>query len=176
MDLDKAIKSRKSVKKFTDKKPDWRIIIECIDAARYAPMAGNNYSPRFILVNDREKIQKLSEAAQQPFISKAHFVVAVCSNPYRTMNAYGERGRVYCKQQAGAAIQNFLLKIEEKGLSTCWVGHFADNLVKEILKIPDEIDVEAFFPIGYEFKNQRRRAKIDLDEVLYFEKYKNKKM
>ena len=92
------------------------------------------------------------------------------------MNAYGERGRVYCKQQAGAAIQNFLLKIEEKGLSTCWVGHFADNLVKEILKIPDEIDVEAFFPIGYEFKNQRRRAKIDLDEVLYFEKYKNKKM
>ena len=80
MDLDKAIKSRKSVKKFTDKKPDWRIIIECIDAARYAPMAGNNYSPRFILVNDREKIQKLSEAAQQPFISKAHFVVAVCSN------------------------------------------------------------------------------------------------
>jgi len=176
MDLDKAIRLRKSVKKFSLKKPDWRDIIECIDSARYAPMAGNNYSLKFILVNDREKIQKLSEAAQQPFISKAFYVVVVCSNPYRTMNAYGERGKVYCRQQAGAAIQNFLLKIEEKGLSTCWVGHFADNLVKEILKIPDEIDVEAFFPVGYEFKSKKRKRKIDLDDVLYFEKYGNKKM
>ena len=129
MELDKAIKSRKSVRKFKEKKPDWRDIIECIDATRYAPMAGNNFPLKFILVKDSEKIQKLSEAAQQPFISKAPYVVVVCTNPLRIQNAYPEFAEKFCKQQAGAAIQNFLLKIQEKGLSTCWVGYFLEYLV-----------------------------------------------
>ena len=56
MELDKAIKSRTSVRKFNSKKPNWRNIIECIDAARYAPMAGGNYTLKFILVDEPEKI------------------------------------------------------------------------------------------------------------------------
>jgi len=61
MEFDKLIKSRKSVKKFKDKKPDWRDIIECIDSARYAPMAGNDFTLKFILIDDKEKIQRLSK-------------------------------------------------------------------------------------------------------------------
>jgi len=177
MELDKAIKSRKSVRKFKDQKSDWRDIIECIDSARYAPMAGNNYSLKFILVDDKEKIQKLADAAQQPFIAQTQYVVVVCSNPSRTINAYEERGKRYLRQQAGAAIQNFLLKIEEVGLSTCWIGAFVDYLVKETLQIPNNIDVEALFPIGYEYKKTRtRKIKTDLDNILYFNKYGNRKM
>ena len=48
MDLDKAIKSRKSVRHFADKKPNWRDIIECIDAARFAPMAGNLFPLKYM--------------------------------------------------------------------------------------------------------------------------------
>ena len=44
MDLDKTIKARRSVRKFKSSKPNWRDILECIDAMRYAPMAGNNFS------------------------------------------------------------------------------------------------------------------------------------
>ena len=142
MELNRAIQSRKSVRKFKDKKPDWRNIIECIDAARYAPMAGNNFTLKFIFVDDKEKINKLADAAQQSFISQVKYVVVVCSNPSRTENAYDNRGEIYCRQQAGAAIENFLLKIEEMGLSTCWVGAFVDRMVKEILKIPENIKSE----------------------------------
>ncbi|MFQ5532033.1 MAG: nitroreductase family protein, partial [Candidatus Nanoarchaeia archaeon] len=69
MKLDKAIKSRRSIRKYKDKKPDWRDIIECIDATRYAPMAGNNFSLKFILVNDPKKIQKFGECCQQSFVT-----------------------------------------------------------------------------------------------------------
>ena len=176
MDLDKAIQNRHSVRKFKDKKPDWRDIIECVDAARYAPTAGDNYTLKFILVDDKEKIQKLADASQQNFISQAQYIVVVCSDTSRTTNAF-EKGEIFCRQQAGAAIQNFLLKIQEKGLATCWIGHFIERLVKEELKIPADIQVEALFPIGYEFEKPRtRRAKIDIDRILYFNKYKNKKM
>lgn len=177
MNLDKAIQSRHSVRKFKTKKPDWRDIIECIDAARYAPMAGGNFTLNFIVVDDKDKIQKIAQAAQQPFIAKAHYVVVACSNLARTLNAYEGRGETYVRQQAGAGIQNFLLKIEEVGLSACWVGAFVEEQVKRILKIPENINVEALLPIGYEFEKPRgKRTKIELDRFLHFNTYGNKKM
>ena len=176
MELNKAIQSRKSVRKFLSKKPDWRDIIDCIDSCRYAPMAGNNYTLKFILVSDKERIQKLADAAQQSFIAQAQYVMVVCTDSSRTVNAYEERGKRYCRQQAGAAIQNFLLKIQEKGLATCWIGAFVDDMVKRAVDIPGDIDVEAMFPIGYEYPKTRPRLKVDIDGILYFDKYKNKKM
>ncbi len=177
MELKDAIKSRKSVRKFSSQKPDWRDIIECIDTARYAPMAGGNYTLKFILVDDKEKIRKLGEAAQQEFVKTAQFVVVACSNPKRTLNAYGSRGKRYVKQQSGAAMENFLLAIQEKKLATCWIGHFAESQVRKTLGIPEDIEIEALFPIGYERKSGvKKREPIDLDNILYFNKYKNKKM
>ena len=177
MDLNKVIKNRRSVKKFKNKKPDWRDIIEAIDSVRYAPMAGNNYSLKFILVDDKEKILSMAESAQQDFIKKVDFVVVFCSKPSRTINAYGKEGEIYFRQQAGAAMENFLLSIQEKGLATCWVGHFVEDEIKKTLEIPDDVHVEAIFPIGYEAsKPKTRKAPIDLDKILYFNKYNNKKM
>lgn len=176
MDLTKAIQSRKSVRNFKDKKPDWRDIIECIDTARYAPMAGGNFTVKFIIVEDKEKIEKIATAAQQPFIADAKFIVVACSNPLRTLNAYGKKGEVYSRQQAGAAIENFLLKIQEKNLATTWVGYFVESIIKETLRIPEHINVEAIFPVGYEFKKTKPKTKIDLDSILYFEEYGNKRM
>ena len=177
MELDKAIKGRSSVKKFNSKKPDWRDIIECIDAARFAPMAGGNYTLKFILVDDGEIISKIAEACQQHFVAQVHYVVVACSDPKRTVNAYGKQGEAYSRQQAGAAIENFLLKIEDAGLSTCWVGYFVESQIKRALNIPEEANVEAIFPVGFEYEKKRtRKAKIDLDNILYFNSYGEKRM
>lgn len=175
MKFDSLIRARKSVRHFKSTKPDWRAIIKAIDASRFAPMAGNNYTLKFILVSKPEKIQKIAEASQQPFVETAHYVVVACSNPKRTINAYAERGEIYVRQQAGAAFENFLLKLTEQGLSACWVGHFVESIIKETLKIPEEIQVEAIFPIGYEAKKPSKREKIDIDSILYFDEYENTK-
>lgn len=180
MQLDKAIQDRLSVRKFLDKKPDWRIIIECINASRYAPMAGGNFSLKVIMIDDQEKIQQIAKAAQQDFISRAHYLVVFCSDKGRTTNAYGKRGEIYARQQAGAAIQNFWLKIVEADLGACWVGHFHEGQVKRTLKIPEEVDVEAIFPVGKKAiahgEKEKPSRKIELDRFLYFNEYKNKRM
>ena len=174
--IDKIIQSRKSVKRFNSKKPDWRNIIECIDTMRFAPMAGNIFSLKFILIDDKKIIQEMAEAAEQPFIGNAHYIVAVCTNPSKTKMSYEERADIYLKQQAGAAIQNFLLKLTEHGLDTCWIGHFYEEKIKHLLKVPDDIHVEAFFPIGYEYKKTALKRKTELNSHLYFNEYNNKKM
>jgi len=175
MNIDKAIYNRHSVKRFTSKKPDWRDLVECVDCVRCTPMAGNIFSLKFIIVDDKKIIQKLADAAQQSFITQAHYVVVACTEPTKTIASYEERGQKYCYQQAGAAIQNFLLKIQDVKLASCWVGHFVDSLVKEALKIPEQVVVEAILPVGYEFGKTENKQRTDFDRILYFNKYGNKK-
>lgn len=175
MQLNKAIETRQSIRKYKNKKPNWRAIIESIDMARHAPMAGGQYSMKFIVVDDEKKINLIATASQQDFISQAKYLIIACTNSSRTVNEYGKEGEKYCKQQAGAAIQNILLKLNEKKLASCWIGHFIEKDVKSILKIPEKTNIEAIITIGY--ANEKKKInRIELDNILYFNEYGAKKM
>jgi nitroreductase len=176
MELQEAIKERFSTNNFSSKKPDWRDIIEAIDTSRFAPMAGNITTIRWVIIDDKKQIEQIAEASQQNFITNAHYVAVLCSDTKKTVNAYGSRGEKYARQQAGAAIQNFLLSIEEKGLASCWIGHFVDEQIHNTLSIPSDIEIEAVFPIGYSLRPKKKNSKMELDLMLYFHKWKNKKM
>lgn len=177
MELDKAINSRRSIRSYKPRNPDWRDILECIDATRQAPMAGDIFSLQFIIINDEKTINKLAELSSQDFIKQAKYVVAFVSKTDKTNLSFKTRAKKYLPQQAGAAIQTFLLKLNEVGLSTCWIGHFRDDEVKKLLKVPEENEIEAFFPIGYpKDKPIMKKPKGDLYELLYFEKWGDRRM
>ena len=159
-----------------NRKPDWRDIIKAVDAANKAPIAGNISTLRFVLVQDKGKIKELADACQQDFIFQVHYVVVVCSDNEQVTRSYDERGNKYASEQAGAAIENFLLKLVELKLSSCWVGAFADKMIKNILSIPEEIDVVALLPVGYEKGLARRRRKTNLDNVLFYDEWENEHM
>jgi len=176
MDLDKAIRERHCVRDFKKtKKPIYTKIIRAIESASLAPLAGNLPSIKYILVSDKDKIKELAEAAQQDFISDVNHVVVICTDIKQLKRSYYDRAIKYAQHQAGAVIENFLLKITDLGLASCWVGAFTDDMVKRILKIPDEIEVEAILPIGSEMPREKpKKRKPDFENSLYFDKYKNK--
>lgn len=177
MQLKEAIESRKSVKRFSTKKPDWKKIIRAIDYVRFAPSAGNKFVTKFILVDDEKKITKLCEASQQDFVGTAQYIIVAVSDDKKLLLDYGERGERYCAQQAGAAIQNLLLALTEQKLETTWVGHFFEDKIKATLSIPDDFHVEAIFPIGLGTKiRSGERREISLDHILYFNKWGNDQM
>ncbi len=178
MQLDKAIKERHSVRRFTSRKPNWRDIIEALESARLTPLAGNIPTIKFVVVTDKEEIEQLAEACQQDFVGTVDYVIVVCSDKQQIVRSYDERGIRYARQQAGAAIEHLLLKLVDLGLSTCWVGEFVDEQVKRILHIQekDNIDIEALFPIGYELGKGKPRVKPSLDQILFFNTWKNKYM
>jgi nitroreductase len=177
MQLKDAIESRKSVKRFHHKKPNWRKIIRAIDAARFAPSAGNKFVTRFILVSDEKKLAELAAASQQSFVGEAKYIVVVVSDEANLVRSYGEDGVRYSAQQAGAAIENFLLALTEQKLATTWIGHFYKEQVRRTLEIPEGLHIEAMFPIGVDTKiKTTSRGKMKLDQVIYFDKWKEKKM
>ncbi len=177
MKLRDAIESRASVRKFHHKKPDWRKVIRAIDAARFAPSAGNQFVMRFIMVSDEKKIKEIAEATQQPFVGTAQFIVVAVSDDSKLVRSYGDAGVRYAAQQAGAAIQNFLLALVDEKLVTTWIGHFYEEQVQRTLDIPENLKIEAVFPIGRETKiATHEKMKMKLEQVLYFDKWGNKLM
>ena len=177
MQLKDAIKSRQSVRRFHHSKPDWRKIIRAIDAARFAPSAGNKFVMRFILVSNERKIAEISAATQQGFVGTAKYVVVAVSDDSKLVQSYEERGVRYAAQQAGAAIENFLLALTEEKLVTTWVGHFYEEQIRRALDIPDGLNIEAVFPIGKVTKVKGAASKkMKLENVLYFDSWGEEKM
>lgn len=176
MEFDDVIERRKSCRKFKSKKPDWRDIIEAVDAARKIPLAGNLPNVKFILLDDSKRIREIAKCCQQDFVAQAHYVMVVVSDPTQLVRSYDKRGEIYSRQQAGAAIDRFLLKLIDLGLSGCWIGAFVDDHVKRALKIPAQANVEAVIPIGYSFDKTKKKTKPAIDSVLRFNDYDQKFM
>jgi nitroreductase len=172
MNLVEGIKSRRSVKTFNGKVPNWRKVIQAIDIARFSPMAGNMYSAKFVIIEDKDKIEKIAEACQQNFVSKAGALIVVTSNREKVRKMFDANEKGFAQQQAGAAIQTLMLSLREKGIDSCWVGFFDEELVRSVVAVPEEQVVEAVIPIGFASKEKvSKKAKESLETLVFFEKY-----
>ncbi|MCR4327841.1 MAG: nitroreductase family protein [Nanoarchaeota archaeon] len=177
MELNDAIKDRKSIRKFSGKKPDWRDIIEAIHSAQYAPMAGGLFHMKFLIVDDERLINEIANWSEQSFISEAKYVVVAVSDEGIVTTPFPKNGAHFSTQQAGAAIENFLLSLTDFGLSTCWVGHMNEEKIRKLLKIPEDYTIEALFPIGYaNEKGKMKKPKADIYNILYFNEWGNDRM
>src|SRR3989344_2002271 len=175
MEFDKVVRKRKSANRFSGKKVSWKDVLEAIDTANQGPFAGNQNNLHFLIVEEPSTIKDLANCCEQSWISNSNILVVVCSDDSHLEDLYGERGRIYSRQQAGAAIQTLLLALTDLGLSSCWVGAYTDEFVKQKLKIPQHINVEAIIPVGYEKKmpGDEKKKKKELENVLYWEEWKN---
>ena len=135
MDVLEAIKQRRSTRSYTDEKVTDEDVERLIEAARWAPSAGNIQPWAFVVVKDVKTKKKLAVAAlNQPFIQKAPVVIIICADLTQYDRVYGSRGKnFYSLQDTAAATENILLAAEELGLAICWVGSFRENKVAKVV-------------------------------------------
>jgi nitroreductase len=176
MEFDKLVKKRASIRKYSDKKPRIEEVINCIDIANLAPSPGNLPILKFIIIEDKNKINEIAQACQQEFIKKVPILVIVCSELKEVNIMYDKRAIKYIKQHAGASIENFLLNITNLGLASCWIGAYTDSEIKDLLKIAENVEIEAILPVGYSMKGDStiQRKKTNIDNRIFFETWKNK--
>jgi len=173
MEFDDVIAKRNSARKFNRKKPSWKDILEAVDAAVQGPFASNKNNLRFLIVEGEKKIEEIAEVCEQEWVADCKVMVLVCSDDAYLEKIFGEKGRIYSRQQAGAAVYAFCLKLTDLGLDSCWVGAYDDNAVREKLKIPGNIQIEAIIPIGYASDSSEKKRKPNLESVLYWEEWNN---
>lgn len=173
MDVLEAIKGRRSIRAFKNRNVSKEIVEKLVDAARYAPSAGNIQPWEFIIVRKAEIKRKLAKAAlSQSFIKEATAVIIVCADETRSSHGYGARGKtLYCMQDTAAAIRNILLTAYSLGLGTCWVGAFREEEARETLKIPQGIRPIAMIPVGHAAESASPRRKRPMAHVIHCETF-----
>ena len=72
------------------------------------------------------------------------------------------------------AVEHIVLQAVEIGLGTCWVRWYEDDKVKEILDIPEYVEVMALLPVGVPDEEPAPRPRLGLDKIVYSEKYEEK--
>ncbi|HCE43188.1 MAG TPA: hypothetical protein DET40_06550 [Lentisphaeria bacterium] len=154
MNLSIAIRNRRSIRRYKQKPVDDKLLLELIDVARLAPSGGNMQQLRYVVVRTPEVVQKLfahtgwgghvrpkrspewGKSAPLAFIA----VIASADNVSTHKIVYAD---------AGAAIQNMLLKAVELGLGTCWIGNFKEENVSPILGLTPEMKTMYLVAVGY---------------------------
>ncbi len=150
METYEAILTRRSVRRFEDRPLSREQLEKLLEAARWAPSAGNLQPWIFVVATSEDARAALAAAAfGQRFVAEAPAVIGVAASPPER-SPYGRRGReLYCLQDTAAAVQNVLLAAHDMGLGACWVGAFDDAAVSRALELRGDERPVALVPVGY---------------------------
>ncbi len=173
MEVFKAIKTRRSIRAFTNEKVSEEEVQKLIDAARHAPSAGNIQPWEFVIVRAPQRKHRLAVAAlEQTFIEEAPVVIVVCANEAQSGLGYGTRGAaLYCLQDTAAATQNILLAACALGLGTCWVGAFYEDEARKVVNVPRGMRPVAIVPVGHPAEKPSPRPKKSVTEIIHSETF-----
>ena len=173
MDGEEVIKSRRTIRKFTEEDVSDETVRQIIEAGMLAPSAGNMQSWEFIIVRDKTTKYSLSqEALGQTHVLESPVTIIVADNTKIAEKRYGSRGReVYSFVSTGAAIQNMLLMAVSLGLGAAWVGSFKERPVQEILKLPEEIRPVGLVALGHPAETPDMPKRRAYKEMVHNEKW-----
>jgi len=134
MELDEAIKGRRSIRKYTDRSVPLSLVREVLEAGTWVPSAKNGQQWRFTVLTGeakkrltdlfRSELQALSTKLIHLDMGSSFSSCSIMDQaPILIMvwNA-GEHGWEAELQSVAAAIQNMLLKAHSLGLGSLWIG------------------------------------------------------
>jgi nitroreductase len=168
MDLYEAIRTRKSVRSYEDQPIPDESLERVLEAARLAPSAKNLQEWRFVLARDPETRRRLAGAASgQSFVAEAPVVIACCAETnHRRMRCGLESYPI----DVAIAIDHLTLAAAAEGLGTCWIGSFDPRRVREILGIPESVEVVELLPLGYPSDpTPEAKSRLPLAEIVHYD-------
>lgn len=147
MEIEEAIKKRRSIRRFKDEPLTMEEIAKLCDVALKIPSAGKRRPLLYHVVTDPNVKKKLMEAAlNQQAVGSAPVVFVITAIYERTTSKYGRRGYRYVCMEAGHAGQNIALQAVSMGLGSVMIGAFRDSQVRDILGIAE--DPLYIIPVG----------------------------
>lgn len=168
------LKSRRSIRKYENKPIEKSQIEELMKCALLSPTSKNSRPWEFIVVQDKDTLEKLSTAKGLggALIKDAPLGIVVVADP--------SKSEVWI-EDASIASTIIHLSAHSMGLGSCWVQirgrEHSDSLtaseyVKEVLNIPSNLEVDAIIAIGYPAEEKKSRNEDGLlYEKIHYEKY-----
>lgn len=139
------------MRKFTDESLTQEEVVALLKAALMSPASKRSNPWQFIVVDDKDMLEKLSHSKEHgaAFISGAALAVVVMADPLAS--------DVWIEDASIASIM-LQLQAEDLGLGSCWVqvrerftalGVPSGEYVREVLDIPLQLQVVSIVAIGH---------------------------
>jgi nitroreductase len=177
MEALECIKTRRSVRKFTDELVPEEVIRDIVQSAAYSPSWKNTQTVRYISVSDEAVINKIAEEGVLGFehnkktLSRAHQLMVITQKNgicgYERDGSFStNKGTGWEMFDAGIATQTFCLAAHDKGVGTVILGIFDDAKVGEIVNVPEGQTVAALVVFGYPVFEPDMPPRKSVDELL----------
>ena len=160
------LKSRRSIRSFSDKQISGVDLEKLIDAARFAPTARNVQPWEFVVVKDKHKIAEFAKLAENArFMAQAAACIVVFCAQTK-----------YYLEDGCAATCNILLAATALGIGSCWIAGDKKPYSEQInilLNAPLGMKLISLIALGYPqdkdvFKIIEKRSS---KELLHWEKF-----
>jgi nitroreductase len=164
MDTVDAIHSRRSIRRYTDKKVEDKIIEKVIKAAMQAPSAGNAQPWHFMVIEDRKILDKIP--AIHPYAQmckEAQTAILVCGDTKL------EKYEGYWVQDCSAATENMLLAAHALGLGAVWCGIYPKkervDEFRKLFDLPLNVMPLSLVPMGYPGEKKEKEDRFKPERV-----------
>lgn len=193
MDIASLIRTRRTIRRYKDRKVPRRLLRKVLEAARWAPSAHNLQPWRFVIAEGRIKerlvevlgVRKKNEPMLVKLILKEAVkiienapmaILAYKKGVYsdtikkggRSYRDYLRKANIWEVQCVACALQNMLLVAHSLGLGTAWLGitAFRERQINRLFRSNDAL--MAVVTIGYPDEKPAPPSRRPITEIAYF--------
>ncbi|WP_022665537.1 nitroreductase family protein [Desulfospira joergensenii] len=183
MKFNELLEKRRSVRKYQEASVSIEVIQEILNESTLAPNAGNEQPWKFIIVNNKAMLKKISDEGKKNILAR------IAANP----NDYAKKYQSMLQNESFNVFYNapclvlilgfshlknlyvdcalaasyFMMGAASRGLGTCWVNfgtEIHDPKIRNELSIPDNCTIVAPIILGYPEKiptaPKRKKAEV----------------
>lgn len=177
METLECIKTRRSVRRYTDQPVSKETLSEIIEAASYAPSWKNTQTVRYLAVYNEEKKREIADgcvlgfAGNQAIIRNAPVLILELtvdkrSGFERDGSFSTSKERHWQSFDAGIAAEAFCLAAHEKGLGTVVMGIYDEEKTARVLGLPEGQLISSMIALGYPAESPNAPRRKSPEELL----------
>lgn len=178
IDVWEAMRTARTIRRFTDGPVDDAVLARCLEAATWAPSGANVQAWRFVVLRSAEQRQVVAECARRALeVIEPVYGMQRPDPADDSRRARRDRATYELHDRAGShtsvlftyqrfdtaselllggsiypAVQNFLLAARAQGLGACttsWASYGGEALLREAVGVPDDRMLAAHVVVGW---------------------------
>ena len=161
----KPLLERRSIRHYEEREVPMELLLKILDIARWAPSSRNLQPWEFVVIRNRDTLNKLSKihAGAAP-LSRAPAAIAVLCD--------SEKAPLTHHVDCANAAMYIMLAAHCLGLGTVWINSLRNiDMVREILRAPRDMVPIALIAIGYPAEKPSAKERKPLEDIVHVEKY-----
>lgn len=173
MNAIQTIKTRISTRQFTDQPISDEVVHTILEAGMSGPTAVNARPWSFLVIRDKETLDKLAKSTPRGFgpLETATMAILVCGDLERAFKFVPD----FWVVDASIAAQNMVLAAHAQGIGSVWLGGWPAEdrmtIFKEAFGLPEGIIPHSMIAFGYPAQESTKEKLLFEADRVHFEKW-----